>query len=315
VTLAFDVAASFDANNGETFDVAADLTVSDGETLVLLGPSGSGKTLLLETLAGFHDHGGTVSLDGDDLTGAPPEDRELGFVFQDHALFEHLTVRENVAFGARYHDDVRDPEGLLDALGIPGLADREPPTLSGGEKQRVALARALAVRPRAFLLDEPLSALDAPTRAALRADLADVLADETAVYVTHDRTTARALADRIAVVRDGRIEQVGSTETVFDRPATAFVAAFTGANVLRERDLGVSLSAPVVAIRPERVVLEPESADAVGVVERVAREDAVYRVTVRVGDATVDAFTDDPPDGERVGVAFPAAACHAPEDT
>ncbi|MFB6072616.1 MAG: ABC transporter ATP-binding protein [Halobacterium sp.] len=315
MTLAFDVAARFGASNGDEFRVAADLRVRDGETLVLLGPSGSGKTLLLETLAGFHDHDGHVRVDGEDVTGAPPDDRDLGFVFQDHALFPHLSVRENVAFGAPYHDDVRDPDELLAALGIGDLADRDPGTLSGGEKQRVALARALAVRPRAFLLDEPLSALDAPTRAGLRADLADALADETAVYVTHDRTTARALADRVAVVRDGAVEQVGSTTDVFDRPASAFVAAFTGANVLREAALGVDLPAAVCSIRPEDVVLDPPDPDAVGDVVRVAREDAAYRVTVRVGDAKVDAFADAPPAGDRVGLGFPAAACHPAEDT
>jgi thiamine transport system ATP-binding protein len=317
VTLAFDVAAGFDAGNGDSFDVAADLRVAAGETLVLLGPSGSGKTLLLETLAGFHDHAGRVELDGADVTDTPPEDRGLGFVFQNHALFPHRSVRENVAFGARYHDDPRDPDDLLDSLGIAAPADRDPATLSGGEKQRVALARALAIRPRAFLLDEPLSALDAPTRARLRTDLAAVLADETAVYVTHDRTTARVLADRVAVVRDGAIEQVGATADVFERPASSFVAAFTGATVLRQADLGdaVDLPAAVCSVRPEHVTLGDPDPDAEGVVERVVREDAAFRVTVRVGDQSVDAFAANPPAGDRVGVSFDALTPHAPENT
>jgi ABC-type Fe3+/spermidine/putrescine transport system ATPase subunit len=317
VSLAFDVAAAFDARNGDSFGVAAGLRVESGETLVLLGPSGSGKTLLLETLAGFHDHEGWVELGDEDLTDAPPEDRCLGFVFQDHALFTHRSVRENVAFGARYHDNPRDPDDLLESLGIGDLADRDPTTLSGGEQQRVALARALAIRPQAFLLDEPLSALDAPTRARLRADLADVLADETAVYVTHDRTTARVLADRVAVVRDGEIEQIDTTKAVFERPASPFVAAFTGATVLRQTDIGgaVELPAAVCSVRPEHVALGGPDPDAEGVVERVVREDAAFRVTVRVGDQQIDAFAADPPSGDRVGVAFDAVTPHPPEST
>jgi len=323
MTLDLDVRATF-AAAGATFTLDVDLHVAAGETLVVLGPSGSGKTLVLETVAGFHPHEGSVRVDGEDVTDAPPESRGLGFVFQDYALFPHLTVRENVAFGTRYHDETRDPDALLESLDVASLADRYPRTLSGGERQRVALARALAIRPRAFLLDEPLSALDVPTRQRLRADLADVLADETALYVTHNRTTARALADRVAVVRAGRVVQAGDVDDVFERPETPFVARFTGANCLpveavpggvalldEESTEGFDAARPDgsteetthVAIRPEYVELG--GSDATGEVCRVVREDAAYRVTVSVGGERLDALVREPPSGERVGVRLP----------
>lgn len=319
MSVELDLRATFTDAGSEPFTVAADLAIADGETLVVLGPSGSGKTLLLESLAGLREYEGSVAVDGRDVSDAPPEERGFGFVFQDYALFPHLTARENVAYGTRYYDDTGDPDALLADLGVADLAERSPRTLSGGEKQRVALARALAVRPRAFLLDEPLSALDPPTRAALRADLSDVLADETAVYVTHDRTTARAMADRIAVVADGEIRQVGSPEAVFERPTDAFVAQFTGANCVSRKSLPDSVreSLPAgsqVAIRPEYVALDPEAPDLEAGVVRSVREDATYRVTVAVGDERVDAFTETPPEGDAVGVTFPRSYCHVVGD-
>jgi ABC-type Fe3+/spermidine/putrescine transport system ATPase subunit len=301
LSLAVDVRAEFVASGAVPFTVDVDLAVPSGETMVLLGPSGSGKTLVLETVAGYHPHEGRVRRDGADITDRPPEARGFGFVFQDYALFPHRTVRENVAFGLRYHEDGRDPDAVLARLGVADLADRYPETLSGGERQRVALARALAIRPAALLLDEPLSALDPPTRRSLRADVADVLADVTALYVTHDRTTARVLADRVAVVADGRIVQSGPPAAVFESPASAFVARFTGANVLVR-------GGETVAIRPEHVVLSPPDPDVAARVERVVREDAVHRVSLAVGDDVVDAFAADPPAvGDRVGVSLPPA--------
>jgi ABC-type Fe3+/spermidine/putrescine transport system ATPase subunit len=313
LALTATVRATFTAEGAEPFDVDVDVEVAAGETLAVLGPSGSGKTLFLEAVAGFHDHEGEVSLGDRDLTDAPPEQRGFGFVFQDYALFPHLTVRENVAFGERYHDDLRDPDELLATLGVADLADRTPPTLSGGERQRVALARALAVRPDALLLDEPLSALDVPTRQTLRADLADALADVTAVYVTHNRTTARALADRIAVMRDGEVVQSGPTDGVFESPETAAVAEFVGANVLPGERFGRN---GTVAVRPEHLTLISSAAgdegspagDAQGeaTVERVAREDATFRVTLEWDGVSVEAFVDDPPRvGEGVGLSVP----------
>ncbi|MFC4450885.1 ABC transporter ATP-binding protein [Halorussus aquaticus] len=317
MSLDVDVSAAFTAEGADRFEVSADLSVADGETLVVLGPSGSGKSLLLETVAGFHDHEGRVALADRDLTDAPPEERGLGFVFQDYALFPHMTVRQNVAFGERYHE-TRDPDDLLAEFGVADLADRYPPTLSGGEAQRVALARALAVRPDAFLLDEPLSALDVPTRQTLREVLADVLADETAMYVTHNRTTARAIADRVAVIRDGEIVQTGTPEAVFERPESSFVARFTGANCL-ELDAG-TLAVPGgggglrfgdadgathLAVRPEHVELDPASPDFTAPVERVLREDGRCRLALDVAGQRLDAYAAAPPESGAVGVALP----------
>ncbi|MBX0322197.1 ABC transporter ATP-binding protein [Halomicroarcula sp. F13] len=296
-----DVSATFTADGADAFTVHAGVDVDAGETLVILGPSGSGKTLLLETIAGFHDHDGFVESDGRRLDTVPPEDRDFGFVFQDYALFPHLSVTENVEYGTKYHDETRDAETLLAELGVDHLADRYPPTLSGGEKQRVALARALAVRPSVMLLDEPLAALDVPTRQSLRDDLADVLADVTAVYVTHNRTTARAIADRIAVMRDGQVVQTGTPETVFERPSSPVVAEFTGANAVplsavpSLRDAVDGATDEYVAFRPEAVRLDGASGDFEATVERVVREDATNRVVLSLDGRTVDAFADDPP--------------------
>ncbi|TKX83758.1 ATP-binding cassette domain-containing protein, partial [Halorubrum sp. SS5] len=169
--LTADIRSTFTADGAEPFTVDAAIEVESNETCVILGPSGSGKTLLLETIAGFHEHNGVVTANETDITGKPPEERGFGFVFQDYALFPHMTVRENV----EYRESSRDAAELLDELGVAHLSERNPPTLSGGEKQRVALARALAIRPSVMLLDEPLAALDVPTQQALRDDLADIL--------------------------------------------------------------------------------------------------------------------------------------------
>ena len=317
-----DVRATFTADGAEAFTVDAAFDVDPAESLVILGPSGSGKTLLLETVAGFHPHEGVVTADDRRLSDLPPEKRGFGFVFQDYALFPHMTVRKNVEYGTRYHEETRDAGALLSELGVGHLAERYPPTLSGGEKQRVALARALAIRPEVMLLDEPLAALDVPTRQALRDDLADVLADVTAVYVTHNRTTARAIADRIAVMRDGEIVQQGTPEAVFERPASPMVAEFTGANAV---DLSASPSLRAlldgegevagegdhVAVRPEAVAIDEAEGDVRATVERVLREDATSRVALSFEGVTVDAFSNRPPDvGDEVWVSFPRGALH-----
>ncbi|MEF8775432.1 MAG: ABC transporter ATP-binding protein [Haloarculaceae archaeon] len=319
MSLEVDVAAAFAAEGAEAFAVDAGFTVGRGETLVVLGPSGSGKTLLLECIAGLHGHDGAVAAHGTDVTDRPPERRDFGFVFQDYALFPHLSVRENVEYGLPYHEDTRDPEALLGELGVADLADRYPPTLSGGEKQRVALARSLVIRPRVMLLDEPLASLDVPTRRSLRDDLTGVLADVTTVYVTHNRTTARAIADRIAVMNDGEIVQTGAPEAVFERPASPMVADFTGSNVI---DLGAAPSlrsalngeVPTegsLAIRPEAVRVDGEAGDIRGTVERVVREDATCRVTVTVDDVAIEAYDDVPPRaGDEVWVTLPRERLH-----
>ncbi len=212
------------------------LAVPEGSVTVVVGPSGGGKTTLLQVIAGLAEpERGDVRFDGVSVLGLPSEKRDLGVVFQSYALFPHLTVEDNVAFGlvvrglARRSARRRVSE-VLERLEIHRLARRLPSQLSGGERQRVALARALAFGPRALLLDEPLAALDARLRLALRDDVAERLrqAGLSALYVTHDQEEAMAIGDRVAVVHRGRVEQVGTPEDLYQRPATTFVARFFG---------------------------------------------------------------------------------------
>ncbi len=221
-----------------------------GEVTTVLGPSGAGKSTLLAIVAGLlAPQSGDVRFDGRSVRGVPPERRRLGVVFQSYALFAHMTVEDNVAFPLRVTRGGAGRRGerpatgrlgrraararvapLLERFEIAPLAGRYPSQLSGGERQRVALARALASEPRALLLDEPLAALDARLRLALRSELARRLAESgvTTLYVTHDQEEAMALGDRVAVLRDGRLEQVGTPEALYRRPATPFVASFIG---------------------------------------------------------------------------------------
>ncbi|MGE4553959.1 MAG: ABC transporter ATP-binding protein, partial [Desulfovibrionaceae bacterium] len=202
----------------------------------LLGPTGSGKSLILETVAGLvRPAAGRVTLDGRDQTRQPPERRGLGIVYQDSALFPHLSVARNIRYGLRYHPAARARAEaflprLVEALGIGHLLERDVTTLSGGECQRTALARALAIQPKVLLLDEPLSALDPCFRDEMRQLLKDLHRDLslTVFMVTHDFTEAIFLADRVAILRQGKVEQQGPTEDVFRRPATEFAARFTG---------------------------------------------------------------------------------------
>ena len=215
------------------------LDVAAGETVAVLGPNGAGKTTLLRVLAGLHPVGaGEVRLDGVVLDGDPSE-RSVGVVFQDHLLFPHLSVLENVAFGLRARGHRRDAARSeaarwLERVGLAGRGDDRPRALSGGEAQRVALARALAIEPRMLLLDEPLSALDATTRAATRRDLRQVLLahDGVKVIVTHDPLEAMALADRLVVLEQGRVVQEGTASEISARPRSSYVADLVGVNLL-----------------------------------------------------------------------------------
>lgn len=209
------------------------LHVREQEFFALLGPTGSGKSVLLESVAGLlPGRSGRVFLKGQDITKLPPEQRNLGIVYQDHALFPHLNVRRNIAFGQRYHGDADAGrvQELAELLGIAHLLDRSLHGLSGGERQRVALARALVVHPQVLLLDEPLSALDPNSRRGVKQMLKDLHREMgiTFLMVTHDFDEALFLADRAAVIRDGRVVQQGAVADIFHRPADRFVAEFVG---------------------------------------------------------------------------------------
>ncbi len=219
-----------------------DLEVAQGELVSLLGPSGCGKTTTMRAIAGLlQPRGGQIHLDGQDITHLPTHKRGLGMVFQSYALFPHLSAFENVAFGLRLRQTpaaelkTRVDEALA-AVGLQAFAERQPAQLSGGQQQRVALARAMVLRPRLMLLDEPLSNLDARLRVDMRAELRRLqrLSGITMVYVTHDQDEALSLSDRIVIMRQGRIEQLGTPPEIYHRPATAFVARFMGYdNLLR----------------------------------------------------------------------------------
>lgn len=213
-----------------------DLTIAPGEFISLLGPSGCGKTTALRIAAGFERaDAGTVSLGGQDLSPIPAHKRNMGMVFQSYSLFPNLDVRKNVAFGLktrRLESSViaRRVDEMLEIVQLSGLGDRFPHQLSGGQQQRVALARALAVRPEVLLLDEPLSALDARVRSTLRDEIKRIQRDTgvTTLFVTHDQDEALAMSDRVGVMSEGRLEQVGSPHEVYQSPASPFVARFVG---------------------------------------------------------------------------------------
>ncbi len=218
----------------------AALSVGGGEMVALLGPSGCGKTTTLRMVAGFVDPtAGRIILDGRDITRVPANRRDIGMVFQSYALFPHMTVRRNVAFGLRCHRvgeaEIRQRvEAVLDLVGLGNLADRYPRQLSGGQQQRVALARVLVLRPKLLLFDEPLSNLDARLRVQMRGEIRQLQKTSgiTALFVTHDQDEASAIADRIVVMNQGAIEQVGTPSDIYQYPATRFVADFIGtANV------------------------------------------------------------------------------------
>jgi putative spermidine/putrescine transport system ATP-binding protein len=256
------------------------LSVDSGEFFTMLGPSGSGKTTLLRVIAGFErpDHG-TVELGGADVTRQPPYDRPVNTVFQDYALFPHMSVAQNVEYGLRIRKVPKAGRRqritqTLAVVGLAGMDDRKPNQLSGGQRQRVALARAIVNEPAVLLLDEPLGALDLKLRQGMQLELKRIQREVgiTFVYVTHDQEEALTMSDRIAVFNNGRIEQVGSPVEVYDRPTTEFVAGFVGVSNLIERD-GRSM-----AIRPERIELLKPGArpPARAVVEPGTISDAIF---------------------------------------
>jgi ABC-type sugar transport system ATPase subunit len=256
-----------------------DLDIAHGELLVLVGPSGSGKSTVLRLIAGLDaPTTGRILIEGEDVTGVPPQQRDLAMVFQSYALYPHKTVRENLAFGlqmrsidaARIEERVRE---VASTLGIDTLLDRRPAALSGGQRQRVALGRAMVRSPRAFLLDEPLSNLDPVLRIETRAELALLhrRLGATMVYVTHDQEEAMTLGTCIAVMRDGALEQVAAPMDLYDRPANTFVASFIGSpamNIWPATMIRTDREHLLVGIRPHDIELtSPDAGDAIGRVE------------------------------------------------
>ena len=266
-----------------------DLHVDPGEFIALLGPSGSGKTTLLRIIAGLeHQDAGRVLFAGEDVSNTPVADRGVGFVFQHYALFRHMSVAENVGFGHTVRRranklsrrQIRErAEELLRLVQLEGLGDRLPAQLSGGQRQRVALARALAIEPRLLLLDEPFGALDARVRKDLRRWLKDLHRQVglTSIFVTHDQEEALELADRVVVMNQGRIEQIGTPEEIYMHPATPFVSQFVGETNLLPTSEGVADSSLAAHVRPHEIDIVPVGGDPV-LVDNVFRKGGVWRI-------------------------------------
>ncbi|WP_144122853.1 ABC transporter ATP-binding protein [Catellatospora sichuanensis] len=308
-----------------------DLVVRRGELLVVLGPSGAGKSSLLRAIAGLDPvSGGTVAIGGRDVTALRPGQRNVSMVFQSYSLLPHLTVADNIAFGHRIRGADRRVAAARAAqaaatVGCADLLGRRPHQLSGGERQRVALARVLVREPDVFLLDEPLANLDAALRTRMRTEIRAVhdRLGTTTVYVTHDQSEAMALGDRIAVLRDGRIEQVDTPDEVWHRPRTRYVASFVGGpgmNLLPGvgplRRPGVEATAVELGVRPEHVTLSSgiSPVGPLGEVERVEvlGEDALVHLLVGGHPviARVPAHTRPTP-GDRVSVSVAEEHLHA----
>ena len=321
-----------------------ELDVARGEFVSFLGPSGCGKTTTLRMIAGFeHPTAGTIRIEGADITRRPPNRRNVGMVFQSYALFPNMTVADNVGFGLKI---ARRPSAeisnrvkeMLELIDLPALGSRYPYQLSGGQQQRVALARALAIQPKVLLLDEPLSALDAKIRVALRNEIRAIQRKLgiTTIYVTHDQEEALSLSDRIVVMRDGRVEQIGTPFEIYNFPRTSFVASFVGTlSILRGQvaDPGRGTivvdgqeivaarglegarvgEARAVALRPEIVSLHETAGNGNrmrGTVEDVNFLGSIVRIRVRFGEnmVSLDTFnnptTVPPQPGQAVTVSF-----------
>ncbi|MGZ8481134.1 MAG: ABC transporter ATP-binding protein [Candidatus Limnocylindria bacterium] len=283
-----------------------DLQIDDGEFFSMLGPSGSGKTTTLRMIAGFEiPSEGRIVLHGLDVSGVPAFDRDVNTVFQDYALFPHMTVGDNIAYGLTVRRVGRGERGArvqeaLRMVRLSGYADRRPGQLSGGQRQRVALARALVTRPRVLLLDEPLGALDLKLREEMQIELKAIQAQVgiTFIYVTHDQEEALAMSDRMAVFNHGRVEQVGTPADVYEHPATPFVAGFVGtSNLLRDAAARAIIGADgVYTVRPEKIRLGdpaegpgPDEQSALGHVRDVVYlgSDTRYIVALEAGGELV----------------------------
>lgn len=317
------------------------LSVRDGEFFTLVGPSGCGKTTTLRLIAGFETPTeGSIRFGGEDVSGVSPEDRNVGVVFQNYALFPHMSVAENIGYGLNFADPpgggtrTERVEELLELVDLSGMGDRDPTELSGGQQQRVSLARALAPSPDILLLDEPMSALDARLRERLRREVREIQSElgVTTVYVTHDQAEALAVSDRLAVLSAGHVEQVGEPQTLYKRPESRFVADFVGENnVFDGTVVSTDPSAEeTTTVRVREKTFEIETAVSKGDVTFCVRPDAFdpeasrNRITGRVIDSEFLGETTrvrlawadrrlvvslpEPPDEETLTVGF------APED-
>ena len=271
-----------------------DLDIADGEFFSMLGPSGSGKTTVLRLIAGFEEPtSGQVMLAGEDVTGRPAFARDVNTVFQDYAIFPHMSVQQNVEYGLRVKkvpgaERRQRAEEALATVRLEGYADRRPHQLSGGQRQRVALARALVNRPRVLLLDEPLGALDLKLRREMQIELKEIQREVgiTFVFVTHDQEEALTMSDRIAVFNEGRIEQLASPVELYERPVSAFVAGFVGSSNLFQGADSLQLLGQegTYVIRPEKVRMSSEAPPAD---PAVCTAPGVVREVVYLGSSTV----------------------------
>jgi putative spermidine/putrescine transport system ATP-binding protein len=286
---------------------AVDLTIAEGTFFAMLGPSGSGKTTCLRLISGFEKpSAGSVRIFGAEMGNVPPNRRQVNTVFQDYALFPHMNVRDNVAYGPMVRGVPRaarhaKADEMLALVKLDSFGDRKPAQLSGGQRQRVALARALVNEPRVLLLDEPLGALDLKLREAMQDELKSLQQrlGITFVFVTHDQGEALSMADRVAVFNEGRIAQVGSPSDIYDRPATRFVADFVGSSNVLPPEMTAALGGEErwASLRPEAVRIVADGARLTGVVTGARYLGAGTRITVRTGalPAAIGALTNGAP--------------------
>jgi len=310
--------------NGHAAVRGVDLQIADGEFLVLVGPSGCGKSTLLRLVAGLETpSGGTIRLDGADITGATPQARDLAMVFQSYALYPHMTVRQNLAYGLRVRGTDADTiaqrlAAVTEALGLEGLLERRPAQLSGGQRQRVALGRAMVREPKAFLFDEPLSNLDPALRMQARTELLRLQRRlrATVFYVTHDQEEAMTLGARVAVMREGRLEQVAPPLEIYAAPVNTFVARFIGVPQMNLVDAplpGLDVrTGTTVGIRPHDVSIDATGAmPALVEVVEPRGYDAVVHLRAPTGAPIVAVTSGQPPaPGAEVRLAIPADRLH-----
>lgn len=300
-----------------------DLTIAEGSFFAMLGPSGSGKTTCLRLISGFEKPtGGTIRIFGEDVSETPPHLRNVNTVFQDYALFPHMNVRDNVAYGLMVKGMGRaqrhaKAEEMLALVKLDSYGDRKPAQLSGGQRQRVALARALVNEPRVLLLDEPLGALDLKLREAMQDELKALQhkLGLTFVFVTHDQHEALSMADHLAVFNEGRIAQIGTPQDIYDRPATRFVADFVGSSNVLPPALTRALGGPEewASLRPEATRLAT-SGPVTGTVTALRYLGSGTRVVIRTGEteiaALVPAGQPVPAEGTTTAIAFDHQALH-----